>query len=198
MDALATQKKLVSIGFPLHTDGDFGPKSIAALKAFQLGWNPTPINGYAWLTVDGIRGPLTEKALDLSVYLGGLCSQHFRFREFACKHCGEISVHRVLLQALEVIRTTHYPAGMNIESGYRCRPHNTSIGGAENSQHIWGTAADVDPVMTLQECVDLRVVSGIEYRKDGKVYHVDVRHAGAYNPYRNTVDKPSKFLWPSS
>lgn len=195
MNALAVQKQLVQIGFPLVTDGDFGPKSVAALKAFQLGWNPGPRD---WLTVDGLYGPLTERALNASVYFGGLCSGHFRWREFACKHCGEISVHRVLLQALEVIRSKYYPAGMNIESGHRCRAHNASIGGAGNSQHIWGTAADIDPVMTLQECVDLRVASGIEYRKDGRVYHVDVRHAGAFNPYGNTVQKPSEFLWPSA
>jgi zinc D-Ala-D-Ala carboxypeptidase len=195
MDVKAVQRQLLSIGFPIVVDGDWGPHSIAALKAFQLGWNPMPTDGYSWLTVDGQYGPLTARALALSVYTGGLCSAHFRWREFACKHCGEISVNRVLLQALEVIRTKYFPNGMNVVSGYRCRAHNVSIGGATNSQHIWGTACDIDPVMTLQQCKDLHLVSGIEYRKDGHVYHVDVRHAGAYNPYRNTVANPSIFEW---
>ena len=36
--------------------------------------------------------------------------------------------------------------GIRITSGYRCKPLNDAIGGAPNSQHIKGEAADIIPV----------------------------------------------------
>ena len=54
-DVKALQEKLNKLGYGLTTDGDFGPKTEAAVKDFQSK------NG---LTVDGVAGPCTLKAID--------------------------------------------------------------------------------------------------------------------------------------
>jgi zinc D-Ala-D-Ala carboxypeptidase len=45
---------------------------------------------------------------------------------------------------LEKIRTLNGNKPIHINSGYRCPKLNTSIGGAKNSQHVFGQAADID------------------------------------------------------
>ena len=49
---------------------------------------------------------------------------------------------RALAQNLQVLRE-HLKAGIRINSGYRTPEHNKKIGGARNSQHVFGTAADI-------------------------------------------------------
>ena len=51
-----------------------------------------------------------------------------------------------------------------ITSGYRCKNLNTLVGGASNSQHLYGQAADfVVPNMTVKQVFDFVKNSGIEY-----------------------------------
>jgi uncharacterized protein YcbK (DUF882 family) len=79
-------------------------------------------------------------------------STHFLEAEFACNHCGKLhdnGVPRELVTALEFIRA-HFGGPVNINSGYRCWHWNKQVGGALNSKHLLGTAADfwipdVDP-----------------------------------------------------
>ena len=54
MDPRTAQTYLAALGYDLVVDGEIGPKSKAATKAFQR---------YAGLEVDGIVGPLTSAAL---------------------------------------------------------------------------------------------------------------------------------------
>jgi zinc D-Ala-D-Ala carboxypeptidase len=187
MNAHDIQQSLVNIGWPLRVDGNLGPLSQQAIRDFQVSWN-----GSSWLAVDGYAGPQTQQALFLAVWTGGLLSPHFRAREFACKHCGWIKTHRVLLAGLERIRPA---GGLSVVSGYRCPTHNRDIGGATNSQHIYGTAADIPPIYTLSQVRNMRLFSGIEYRRDGRVYHVDVRADGPNNTTGSSNSNPSVFLW---
>jgi hypothetical protein len=53
-DTKAVQIRLNTLGYPLVVDGDFGPRTSAAVKAFQSAHGLVP---------DGIVGPLTYKAL---------------------------------------------------------------------------------------------------------------------------------------
>jgi uncharacterized protein YcbK (DUF882 family) len=67
---------------------------------------------------------------------------HFNIGEFACKHCGEVKLDRELLAVLQLVRI-HFNSPVSITSGYRCEIHNRNVGGAKNSQHKLGTAADI-------------------------------------------------------
>lgn len=73
----------------------------------------------------------------------GKISEHFHRSEFACKcGCGFDTVDADLLKILESVRA-HFDAPVTINSSCRCRIHNQMIGGSENSQHLFGRAADI-------------------------------------------------------
>ena len=73
---------------------------------------------------------------------GTQLSPHFNEDEFRCKcGCGKVIVVPALIEALETIRDfTGIP--MHITSGYRCAKHNAEVGGADDSAHLTGEAAD--------------------------------------------------------
>lgn len=70
-------------------------------------------------------------------------SEHFKVYEFASKDGAEpVFINPDLLTLLEKIRA-HFGAPVTISSGYRSWSHNNKIGGAKNSQHLYGNAADI-------------------------------------------------------
>lgn len=71
-------------------------------------------------------------------------SNNFRVGEFVCKcgQCGKALVDQALVERLQQIRD-HFDAPVNITSGYRCKAHNTAVGGDPNSSHMQGMAADI-------------------------------------------------------
>ncbi|MCE8027526.1 DUF882 domain-containing protein [Halomonas daqingensis] len=70
-------------------------------------------------------------------------SPHFVRAEFACKcGCGFDTVDIGTLEILEAVRT-HFGQPVTITSGCRCANHNRRVGGASNSQHVFGRAADI-------------------------------------------------------
>lgn len=151
------------------------------LGNFQAGYNLGPA-----LVVDRLYGPKSDVALYTA--RSGKASAHFAFREFACKcggtltGCEGVKVARALLAKLEIYRAKN--GSTRIVSGYRCRGHNARVGGATNSQHLYGTAADLDRRWSWQTVKSWRLFSGIGYKgSNGLVQHVDVRsNASAVNP----------------
>lgn len=82
-------------------------------------------------------------------------SENFTRDEFACKcgnNCGHITVDVVLLDILQKIRS-HFGQRIKITSANRCPAHNAHIGGAVDSQHMKGTAADIQVADTMPESV---------------------------------------------
>jgi uncharacterized protein YcbK (DUF882 family) len=85
----------------------------------------------------------------------GDLSENFSRSEFACGcSCGMDTCDSELLRWLEIIRE-HFCSPVRVTSGFRCNPHNTSVGGGANSQHLYGRAADitvdgVDPLEVAQ------------------------------------------------
>lgn len=81
----------------------------------------------------------------------GDLSAHFNRSEFRCHGHGQRGhidhptlVDPALVQVLEAIRAiTGRP--LRIVSGHRCQWYNARVGGAQRSQHIMGTAADIPP-----------------------------------------------------
>lgn len=80
-------------------------------------------------------------------------SEHFKRSEFACKcGCGFSSPDPMLINVLEGIRR-RYDVPISISSACRCKSHNKSVGGAENSAHLFGYAADIVVGRSLQKPV---------------------------------------------
>ena len=78
--------------------------------------------------------------------------KYFKKSEFTChgkncsadgkSGCGVSIVDVELGDVLDDLRG-HYNTPITITSGYRCEKHNTAVGGAKNSQHMQGIAADI-------------------------------------------------------
>lgn len=179
------------------------------VNEFQRAWNLGPA-----LVVDGILGPKTAAAITTSIRrkgqgLGDL-SAHFSAAEFACKcggrepGCLRTRVHRQLLIDLEAHRAEHAPAGLVIVSGYRCPRRNAQVGGAAVSQHLFGTAADLVPLVDKDRVVADRRFAGIGYQGGtDKVRHVDRRdvddvagiHPATVNPTDGTPKHPTTWRY---
>ena len=70
-------------------------------------------------------------------------SKHFKAKEFQCKDKTEgLLIAKELLEVLEKIRS-NFNAPVIINSGYRTPSWNAKIGGAPNSYHCKGMAADI-------------------------------------------------------
>lgn len=69
--------------------------------------------------------------------------RYFRLDEFRCKcGCGQVRVASGLVLLLDVVRgILGYP--LTVTSGFRCPARNAKVGGAENSRHMIGCAADI-------------------------------------------------------
>ena len=69
-------------------------------------------------------------------------SANFHREEFSCKcGCGQDTVDAALIRILEIVRA-HFDSPITITSGNRCVLHNKAIGGASDSSHLIGKAAD--------------------------------------------------------
>lgn len=71
-------------------------------------------------------------------------SKNFKVREFACSDGSDvILIDDQLVILLQAIRDK-FARPVHIGSGYRTLAYNNQIGGAKNSRHIYGKAADID------------------------------------------------------
>ena len=112
-------------------------------------------------------------------------SSNFQVKEFACKDGSDaVLVAPRLVMVLQSIRD-RFGAAVSITSGYRTPQYNAKVGGVDQSQHCYGTAADiavkgvgVDTVAAYARKI-MPDWGGVGiYKKHGFV-HVDVREARA-------------------
>jgi uncharacterized protein YcbK (DUF882 family) len=105
----------------------------------------------------------------------GDLSQHFSSHEFKDKRTGEMpGIDSRLLTVLECIRAISGQP-LTIVSGYRSRATNTAVGGARNSQHLYGRAADIPAGRcTLAQAYSCGA-TGVGVDRHGWAVHVDVR-----------------------
>ena len=164
---------------------------------FQRAWALGPA-----LKVDGVWGPQTAAAGALSLQNRltgqGDLSEHFSAKEFWCRcggtlaGCKKVSVHRGLLLSLENLRQDQAP--LRIVSGYRCPLHNKVVGGVGDSQHLYGTAADIAPNLSYRQVKILGAFSGIGYlARTSRVCHVDRRDLSPHNPTKSSLQTPA--MW---
>lgn len=182
------QAVLNAHGFPCgKVDGILGPNTKAAVARFQQAYNGPD----KWLTVDAVPGPKTQAALDDLPYL----SPHFTVSELASHGNGDCYVKRELLAALEQLRSfVNMP--LHIISAYRDPAHNQAVGGADDSMHLLGWAADIPPVCSWRAVARLEIFSGIGDRY-GMISHVDLRHlAGdANHTPQATPQRPARWTY---
>ena len=71
--------------------------------------------------------------------------KHFEMGEFACKHCQQLPRGGMDTRLLDVLDKMRERLGepLVVSSGYRCPTHNRNSGGASQSYHMKGMAADV-------------------------------------------------------
>lgn len=72
--------------------------------------------------------------------------EFFQPKEFRCPCCGagEERMSALLVAALDMLRRV-WAAPVAVNSGFRCQRHNAEVGGAAQSRHMVGCAADIRP-----------------------------------------------------
>ncbi len=83
-----------------------------------------------------------------------MSAKYFDDIEFICHCCGKLPADGMDPALLEVLDKIREAVGgpVYVSSGYRCPEHNAEVGGVQNSQHLYGRAADifVDGLTPLQ------------------------------------------------
>lgn len=70
-------------------------------------------------------------------------AEHFALREFQCSDGTPIlALHPALLRGLSRLRS-EFGVAVRVTSGFRTAAYNERIGGADESRHLYGLAADV-------------------------------------------------------
>lgn len=185
----------------LHVDRFFGRRTVRAVKAYQRHYS---------LVVDGVPGPQTFKSLGRLQDRNG-STAHFGWNEFAqhnseCRRArryegtfrgGRVRRARVrqnvrrLMWRLEAIRAKA-SRPVEIVSGFRSVAQNRCVGGATRSQHLYGTAADIQiPGVGGHRERNLArrsQVQGIECYSYSRHTHLDLR-------MENRALPSSKFWW---
>lgn len=146
-------------------DGIYGDLTLNAVIRFQ--------DDFVGLAVDGKAGPDTQKALRHTVAYGLPEREaqeapesgdfwdkvrYFKREEFRCT-CGKCGGFPVEMQEEAVLAfdEIRHRLGVPVSivdaggSGVRCKAHNTAVGGAKDSQHLYGLAADLHSEKSPEE-----------------------------------------------
>ncbi len=104
---------------------------------------------------------------------------NFRVREFACSDGSDkIEIDLDNVKQLQKIRD-HFGKSITITSGYRTAAHNKKIGGATNSYHMTGQAADIAVVgvnpLKVYLYADNIGAKGAIYYPNSRFCHIDTR-----------------------
>lgn len=113
-------------------------------------------------------------------------SENFRLSEFQCKGkgcCSATLLDDRLVELLQKLRD-RLGTAINVNSGYRCRKHNSDVGGVSASNHVKGKAADiivpgVEPAEVAKAAESVGFKGIILYTKKSFV-HVAVRDTKSF------------------
>lgn len=135
---------------PVGIDGVYGPETEAAVERFQRGYG---------LSADGVAGPRTFDRI-YALQDADCSPAHFAFGEFTSSDGsgfsgGNTSTSNVRTNVLrnmwklEAMRHKLGDRPLYVSSGFRSVSHNDNVGGAPNSKHTYGTAADLTGAPSL-------------------------------------------------
>ena len=118
----------------------------------------------------------------------------FEQSEFACPCCGEAEMDGEFMRKLVNLRLAA-KMPLIINSGYRCPEHNDRVGGASNSPHMEGVAADIRvkgaEARSLVGAAEFCGFTGIGVSQRGdwssRFIHVDIA--------QRQTDRPRPWLW---
>ncbi|MEU5942384.1 D-Ala-D-Ala carboxypeptidase family metallohydrolase [Micromonospora sp. NPDC047548] len=129
----------------VRIDGRYGPETAAAVKRFQSAYG---------LRSDGVAGPQTFAKL-YQLQDNDCTPAHFSYQELddGCGRGGwsggPLSADQTKANAvrtmwkLEALRRGLGDKDLTVNSGFRSTACNRQVGGASDSQHLYGNAADV-------------------------------------------------------
>ena len=117
----------------------------------------------------------------------GDISMNFSYKEFDCKDGTPVpaklkpNIKKLVIEVLQPLRD-YFKRPIHIASGYRTPAYNAACGGVKNSQHLLGTAADIQ-IEGLKPSETQNIVRGfmIARKKGGGVgwyktfTHIDIR-----------------------
>lgn len=119
-------------------------------------------------------------------------TKNFSLSEFQCKcgcemPCEVLANIKNLAEELQVIRDS-VSKPLHLTNAYRCESHNEEVGGAKNSQHLYGKAADLQCSITPSELADA-IEQLIE---DNKISQGGL---GRYNTFTHYDIRGTKARW---
>jgi len=172
------QDDVIALGFGEYlgdfgADRHFGDLTEEATRSLQK---------WLGIKVDGIVGSQTKSAVDQAKKQAGLKgTNNFNIDEFRCSDNGEMlksGMDSELVLNLEVLRYELGNKPVTINSGYRTPSYNKVVGGAANSQHLYGKATDivvddVRPGIVQKHANDLFANGGLGHYNT--FTHVDTR-----------------------
>ncbi len=115
-------------------------------------------------------------------------SANFKVNEFSChgnECCSATKIDSELVGYVQKIRD-HFGKPVTVTSGYRCQKHNKAVGGASDSNHTKGMAADivvqdVKPCEVAKYAESIGVLGiGLYEVSDGNFVHIDTRTSKSF------------------